>query len=171
MKIPFSKKLHATQGAPLPEGRHIATIIQIAGLGYQPAFNSGEPPVPSVGVVVQLATTQLAKKMSLSNSQWSKLYGYLNAALPDPDSYDGDNPLPLTLGRPVAIEVIVKGQYANIDSFHRPEEFELCDAPAVANADLILLESPEVLTADAGKVIFLKLHRDIRSWLSKRVRG
>jgi hypothetical protein len=171
MKIPFSKKLNTTQGVPLAEGRYIATVIQIAGLGNQPAYNIGEPPVPSVGVVVQVAETQLAKRMSLSSSPWSKLFGYLNAALPDPDSYDGDNPLPLTLGCPVAIEVIVKGPYANIDSFHRPEEFDACNAPAVADTDLIFLESSEELAGDAGKALFPKLHRDIRSWLSKRVRG
>jgi hypothetical protein len=171
MKISFNKKIVTTQAATLTEGRYIGTVIQIAGLGDQPAFDVGEPPVPSVGVVVQVAGTQIAKKMRLSESAYSSLFGYLDAALPNPDDYDGDDPLPLTLGRPVAVEVTVKGQYANIVSFHRPEEFELNMAPTVATIDLVMLDGPDALSGEPGKVLFMKLHRDIRSWLSKRVRG
>ncbi len=171
MKISFNKPSAAAQSAAIAEGRHIGTVIQIAGIGDQPAYNIGDPAKLSIGVVVQLKGTQLAKKMTFISSFYGTLSSYLAAALPDPGSYDGDDPLPLTLGRPVAIEVTVKGQYINIASFHRPEDFELADAPTVASADLVFLEGPEALTGDAGKAIFLKLHRDIRSWISKRIRS
>lgn len=171
MRISFNKKLAATQSAPITEGRYIGTVIQIAGLGDQPAFNVGEPPVPSVGVVVQVAGAQIAKRMRLSDSPFSAVFSYLDATLPNPDDYDGDDPLPQTLGRHVAVEVTVKGQYANIASFHRPEDFEFGTAPTVPAEDLVMLDGPESLLGDAGKAMFLKLHRDIRSWLSKRVRG
>jgi len=121
-------------------------------------------------VVVQIKGAQLAKKMAFINSPYGALFSYMWASLPGPASYEGDDPLPLTLGRPVAIEVTVKGQYTNIVSFHRPEDFELGDAPEVARADLIFLEGPEALTGEADKALFLKLHRDIRSWFSKRIR-
>jgi hypothetical protein len=171
MKIPYNKKLVAVQTMTLTEGRHIGTVIQIVGLGDQPAFTAGEAPVPSIGVVVQLADTQLSKKMRISTSAFSALFGYLEASLPDPDSYEGDNPLPLTLGRPVALEVTVKGQYANIASFHRPEDFELSSVPTVAASNMMIVDDPEALRGDDGKRLFLMLHRDIRSWISKRVRS
>jgi hypothetical protein len=171
MKISFNKKLSTSSAAPLTEGRHVGTIIQIAALGDQPGFNPGEPPVPSVGVVVQVDGAQIAKKMRISDSHMSALYAYLEAALPDPDAYEGDNPLPLTLGCPIAIEVSVKGQYANIASFHRLERFEIGSAPKVAESELAILEDPDLLAGEDAKTLFLKLHRDIRSWISKRVRG
>jgi hypothetical protein len=170
MKIPFCKKLAATQSTTLSEGRYVGTIIQIANLGMQPGYAVGEPPAASVAVVIQLPGVQIAKKMRISDSPLSALFAYLDAALPDPDGYEGDDPLPLTLGRPIAIEVTVKGQYTGIASFHRPESFELPNAPAVAPVDCLLLDDPE-MTGDAAKTMFLKLHRDIRSWLSKRIRG
>lgn len=171
MKIAFNKKQATAQSTPLTEGRYIGTVVQIAGLGDQPAFTAGEAPVPSVGVVVQLAGTQIAKKMRLSDSPLSALFAFLDATLPDPEGFDGDDPLPLTLGKPVAVEVTVKGPYASIASFHRPEDFEVTRAPAVAASDLLILDGPEALAGDSGKVAFQQLHRDIRGWFSKRVRG
>lgn len=170
MKIPFSTKLATPLSTALTEGRYVGTVIQIANIGNQPAFNAGDDPVPSVGVVLQLDGTQIAKSMRFSDNQFSSLHSYFEATLPDPDSYEGNDPLPLTLGQPVAIEVIVKGQYAKIASFHRPEDFELSSAPKVAPDGLIMFEGLETMTNEAGKAIFMKLHRDIRSWISKRVR-
>jgi hypothetical protein len=171
MKISFNKSLTTNKSAPLTEGRYIGTVIQIASLGDQPGYQPGEPAYPALGVVIQLAGTQIAKRMRLSESPLSTTYAFLGATLPDPENYDGDDPLPLTLGRPVAIEVTVKGQYANIAEFSRPEAFELADAPKVIASDLLMLDDPDVLQGESGKTLFLKLHRDIRSWLSKRVRG
>lgn len=171
MKILFNKQLALADGTQLPEGRHVATVIQIVGVGDQPAYTIGDPPVPSVGVVVQLAGSQIAKKMRLSDSPLSALFGFLDAALPNPDLYDGDDPLPLTLGRPVAIEISVNGKRSRIESFHRPEDFEVAAAPKVATGDLVLLDDVEALQGEAGKALFLKLHRDIRRWCSARVRG
>lgn len=171
MKISFNKKLATSSAAPLAEGRHVGTIIQIAALGDQPGFNVGDPPAPSVGVVVQVNGAQITKKMRVSDSPLSALFSYLDSALPDPDTYEGDNPLPLTLGCPVAVEVTVKGQYANIASFHRLESFEIGTAPTVTKSDLVMLDDPALLAGEDGKTLFLKLHRDIRSWISKRVRG
>ena len=170
MKVPFNKSFTTAPVATLIDGRHIGTVIQIVGIGNQPAFETGNPPEPSIGVVVQFAGIQLTKKMRLITNPYSKLFEYLHATLPDPNGYDGDNPIPLTLGRHVACEVTVKGQYNNIASFHRPESFEISDAPQVAPTDLVLLESPDALTGDNAKDLFMKLHRDIRSWISKRVK-
>jgi hypothetical protein len=171
MKISFNKKLATSTTPSIVEGRHVGTIIQIAALGDQPGFNAGELPVPSVGVVVQLNGSQIAKKMRISDSPMSALFAYLDAALPDPEGYDGDNPLPLTLGRPIAVEVTVRGQYANVASFHRLESFEVGTEPKVGKPDLVFLEDPDSLVGDDAKALFLKLHRDVRSWVSKRVRG
>ena len=171
MKIPFNQTLATAHRTPLAEGRHVGTVIQIASLGDQPAFEAGNPPGPSIGVIIELAgAKQLSKKMRLIGSPYSKLFEYLQATLPDPAGYDGDEPLPLTLGRPVAVEVTVNGRYANIASFHRPESFELDAAPSVGSSHLVLLESPDDLFADSGRDIFGMLHRDIRSWISKRVK-
>ena len=170
-KVNFSKQATASAVASVLAGRHIGTVIQIVGLGDQPAYDRADPPVPSVGIVVQCANFQIAKKMRISDSAYSTMYGYLNASLPDPDAYSGDDPLPMTLGRPVAVEITVKKQFANIDSFQRPMDFELVDVPNVSADDLILLEGVESLTGDNAKTIFLKLHRDIRSWLSQRIRS
>ena len=170
MKISFNKKLAPTQYETLTEGRYVGTVIQIANLGMQPGYAASEPPAASVAVVIQLSGVQIAKKMRISDSPLSALFAYLDAALPDPDAYEGDDPLPLTLGRPIAIEVTVKGKFPSIVSFHRPESFELPNAPTVVAADCLILDDPE-MTGDAAKTMFLKLHRDIRSWLSKRVRG
>ena len=171
MKILFNKKAVSTQTATLIPGRYVGTVVQIAGLGNQPPFTPGKAPVSSVGVVIQLEGTQIAKKMSVSDSLFSTMFKYLDATIPDTDTYDGDNPLPLTLGRPVAVEVSVRdGRYTKIDSFHRPEDFELKSAPHVAAVDQVMIEDPDVLVKDAGKTLFLKLHRDIRSWISNRVR-
>lgn len=171
MKILFNKKLVSTQTATLAEGRYVGTVIQIAALGKQLPFTAGEAPVASVGVVIQLASIQIAKKMTINESSLSALSKYLNATLPDPDTYIGDDPLPLTLGRPVAVEVSVRdGRYTNIDSFHRLEDFELKSAPHVAVVDQVMIEDPEAFVGDTGKTSFLKLHRDIRKWISNRVR-
>jgi hypothetical protein len=170
MKIPFNKSLASKQVSAIVAGRHVGTITQIAGLGDQPAYKVGNPPEASVGIVVQLSSGQLTKKMRAIGDPRSKLFEFLHATLPDPDGFDGDDPLPLTLGRPVAIEVIVNGQYANIVSFHRPETFELNDIAPVNPVNLVMLDSPDVMTGEAGKDLFMKLHRDIRSWISKRVR-
>jgi hypothetical protein len=171
MKFTFNPPSATAHSAAISEGRHIGTVIQIAGLGLQPAFNPGDPPVPSVGVVVQLKGAQLAKKMTLTNSQYGTLFSYVSATLPDLTASGDEDTLQQTLGCPVAIEVTTNGRFTNIASFHRPEDFELADAPTVAKADLVLLEGPEALTGDAGKALFLNLHSDIRSWLSKRIRS
>ena len=171
MKILFNKKLVSTQTATLTPGRYVGTVVQIAALGNQPPFTAGEASTQCVGVVIQLEGTQIANKMNVSDSSLSNLFKYLNATLPDPDTYIGDDPLPLTLGRPVAVEVSVRaGRYTKIDSFHRPEDFELKSAPHVAAVDQVMIEDPDALVKDAGKTLFLKLHRDIRSWISNRVR-
>ena len=171
MNILFNKKLVSTQTATLAEGRYVGTVIQIAVLGKQLPFTAGEAPVASVGVVIQLEGTQIAKKMTINESSFSALSKYLDATLSDPDTYDGDDPLPLTLGRPVAVEVSVRdGRYTNIDSFHRLEDFELKSAPHVAVVDQVMIEDPEAFVGDTGKTSFLKLHRDIRKWISNRVR-
>ena len=172
MKVLFNKKLVSTQSVTLIEGRYVGTVVQIAALGNQPSFTSGEAPASSVGVVIQLASTQIAKKIRVSDNSLSTLFKYLDATLPDPDTYDGDDPLPLTLGCPVAVEVSVSrdGKYTKIDSFHRPEDFELKSAPFVAVVDQVMIEDLEAFLGGTEKTSFLKLHRDIRSWISSRVR-
>ena len=170
MKVLFNKSLSTTTSPSIPEGRHVGTVIHIAGLGDHPAFNAGSPPAACIGVVIQLANGQVTKKMTLTENPMGTLHSYLKSTLPDPD-YVGDDPIPLTLGRPVAVEITANGKFTNIASFHQPESFELSDAPRVASTDLLMLEGPESLTGDEGKALFLKLHRDIRSWLSKRIRS
>jgi hypothetical protein len=170
MKIPFNKRLATAQNTVLPDGCYVGTILQIANIGMQPGYSPADPPTHMIAVVIQLPGLQVAKKMRLSDSPKSALFAYLDATLPDPETYDGDDPLPLTLGRPISVEIKVNGQFTNVTSIRRPEAFELASAPAVAQMDCLILDDPE-LTSDAAKGIFLKLHRDIRGWLSKRIRG
>ena len=171
MKILFNKKLVSTQTATLTPGRYVGTVVQIAALGNQPPFTAGEASTQCVGVVIQLEGTQIANKMNVSDSSLSNLFKYLNATLPDPDTYIGDDPLPLTLGRPVAVEVSVRdGRYTKIDSFHRPEDFELKLAPHVAVVDQAMIEDLEAFLVGTEKDLFFKLHREIRGWISNRVR-
>ena len=171
MKILFNKKSVSTQTATLTPGRFVGTVVQIVALGNQPPFTAGETPTQCVGVVIQLEGTQIAKKMNVSDSSFSTMFKYLDATLPDPDTYTGDDPLPLTLGRPVAVEVSVKdGRYTKIDSFHRPEDFELESAPHVAVVDQAMIEDLEAFLKGTEKDLFFKLHREIRGWISNRVR-
>ena len=130
MKITFNKSAPGAHGIALSEGRQIGTVVQVSTLGSQPAFNPGEPAVDSLGVVIQLVGGgTVAKKMRVSDHPMSALHQYLEATLPDPDLYGGDDPLPLTLGRPVAVEISMNGRFPRIESFHRPEDFELSGAP------------------------------------------
>ena len=172
MKITFNKSAPGAHGIALSEGRQIGTVVQVSTLGSQPAFNPGEAAVDSLGVVIQLVGGgTVAKKMRVSDHPMSALHQYLEATLPDPDLYGGDDPLPLTLGRPVAVEISMNGRFPRIESFHRPEDFELSGAPAVPTSNLIMFPDITELTRESGKALFLKLHRDIRGWLSSRVRG
>ena len=172
MKVPFKKSAPHANSAAIAQGRQIGTVIQIATLGSQPAFNPGEPAVDSLGVVIQLVGAgTVAKKMRVTDHPMGGLHQYLAATLLDPDVYDVDDALPLTLGRPVAVEILMNGRYARIESFHRPEDFELASAPTVADSSLILFADITELTRDRGKALFLKLHSEIRGWLSRRVRG
>lgn len=171
MKIPFNNKPTTPTTAGLTEGRHVGTVIQIAGLGVQPGYNHDDPSYDGIGVVVQVGECQIAKRMRISDSTRSALHDFLYAALPDPDAFEGDDPLPLTLGRTVAIEVSVRERFSDLRSFHRPEAFELAAAPTVPATDLLLLDGPESLKGEEGKSLFMKVHRDIRNWWGKRVRG
>jgi hypothetical protein len=119
MKSLFNKALASNKPVALAEGRYVGTVIQIASLGKQAGYQPSEPAYPALGVVIQLTGTQIAKRMRISDSPLSTAFAYLEAALPDPENYDGDDPLPLTLGRPVAIEVTVVAAGATMHEFSR----------------------------------------------------
>jgi len=169
-KIFFNKKFEKKSTSKVELGRRTGTVTQIVGLGDQPAYKVGDPPCPSVGVVVQLSDGQVAKRMRICDSPYSAIFSFLNAALPNPDD-SFEDPLPLTLGCPVSLEIVANGNFQNVESFHRPMEFELSDAPKVDPDSLLFLEKAEDLVGEEGKQQFHKLHPEIRGWLSKRVRG
>jgi hypothetical protein len=106
----------------------------------------------------------IAKRMKFSEHPSSGCYALFTSAFPDLDESD-DQELGLAdlLGRSVLIEVEVRdGKWPRITGIMPLEEG--FDAVTPQN---------EMLAFDAEEMdreVYLQLHRDIRAWVSKRVR-
>ncbi len=147
------------------EGVNSAVIIQVANVGLQRPFEKDAEPEPMLAVVFELENgEQIAKRMKLSTHPSSACYGLFTAAFPDLEE-DDDATLELTdlLGKSVLIEVTVRdGKWPRVTEIMPLEAgFE----PVTTNSELLVFDVDEI-----DREVYLKLHRDIRSWASKRIR-
>ncbi|MGD8853007.1 MAG: hypothetical protein PVI28_11465 [Gammaproteobacteria bacterium] len=146
-------------------GVHIAVVVQVADIGLQLPFDRDGDPEPQLAVAFETVSGQLiAKRMKFSEHPSSGCYALFTSAFPDLDESD-DQELGLAdlLGRSVLIEVEVRdGKWPRITGIMPLEEG--FDAVTPQN---------EMLAFDAEEMdreVYLQLHRDIRAWVSKRVR-
>ena len=106
----------------------------------------------------------MAKRMKFSDHPSSTCYALLRSAFPKLDeSGDHEPGLSDLLGKSVLIEIEVRdGKWPRITEI----------MPLEDGFDAVKPKS-ELLTFDAYEMdreVYLKLHRDIRAWVSKRVR-
>jgi hypothetical protein len=149
----------------IEEGVHCATIIQVAHIGLQRPFNRDAEPEPTLAVVFELEDgAKIAKRMKESDHPSSGCYALFNSTLPGLEETD-DEALELTdlLGKSVLIEVEIRdGKWPRVTGIMPLEDgFE----PVSAKSDLLAFDADEM-----DREVYLKLHRDIRSWTSKRIR-
>ncbi len=169
MKIFLRPKAVTAKATVLPTGNHVGIVLQIADVGLQPGYQPGDAPYPAIAVTILTDGGQITKSIRKSESERSHFITLFRALLP-PDHEGEVSPI-LLLGCPIAIEVESDERMARIVAFRRPEQFELDGLPKANPEELICLESPDDLDTETGKAVFLKLHRDIRVCLSKRIRG
>jgi hypothetical protein len=151
--------------SPIKEGVHCAAIIQVAQIGLQRPFNRDAEPEPTLAVAFELESgEQVAKRMKVSTHPSSGCYSLFTSAFPDLEETD-DEALELTdlLGKSVMIEVEVRdGKWPRVTEIMPLEEgFD----PVTPKAELLAFDADEM-----DREVYLKLHRDIRSWTSKRIR-
>ena len=161
------KKSTAITGntSTIDEGVHSAAITQVANVGLQRPFEKDVEPEPALAVVFELENgEQVAKRMKLSNHPSSGCYALFTAAFPDLEEADDVTlELPDLLGKSVLIEVTVReGKWPRVSEIMPLEAgFE----PVTATSELLAFDADEM-----DREIYLKLHRDIRSWTAKRIR-
>ncbi len=149
----------------IDESVHSAVIIQVANIGLQRAFDKDAEPEPMLAVVFELENgEQIAKRMKQSTHPSSACYALFNSAFPDLEETD-DATLELNdvLGKSALIEVTFRdGKLPRVTEIMPLEAgFE----PVTAKSELLSFDVNEM-----GREAYLKLHRDIRSWVSKRIR-
>ena len=165
-KFTFKKSAGEYQPTPsLLDGVHSAVVVQVADIGLQLPFDRDKDPEAQLAVAVELENGELvAKRMKFSEHPSSGCYALFTSAFPDLDEPD-DRELGLTdlLGKSVLIEVEVRdGKWPRITGIMPMEEGFDAVSPKT-----------EMLPFDAEEMdreVYLKLHRDIRSWVSMRVR-
>lgn len=165
-KFTFKKTTEQFQSTPtVEEGVHAAVVVQVADIGLQQPFDRDKEPESQMAVVFELASGDLiAKRMKFSEHPSSGCYALFTSAFPDLDeSSDQELSLAELLGKNVLIEVEVRdGKWPRIAGILPLEE----------GFDTLTPKS-EMLTFDVEEMdreVYLKLHRDIRLWVSKRVR-
>lgn len=147
-------------------GLYSAVITQVADIGLQMPFDRENDPEQQMAVTFELANgDQLAKRMKFSEHPSSGCYAVFTAAFPDLE-VSSDQELGLTdlLGKSALIEVEVRdGKWPRITGVLPLEVGFEAHIP-----------TGELLAFDADTMhreVYLKLHRDIRSWIAKRVRN
>lgn len=148
----------------IEDGVHAAVIVQVADIGLQRAFNRDDDPEEQLAVAFELAGGELiAKRMKFSDHIMSGCYALFTSAFPDLDESDEDIVLSDLLGKSVLIEVEIRdSKWPRITEIMPVEDgFEL----VTSQTELLLFDAEEM-----DREVYLKLHRDIRSLVSKRVR-
>jgi hypothetical protein len=158
-----SKKLEPT--TRISDGVYSAVIIQVADIGLQLPFDKNDAPGPQLAVAFELENGEVvAKRMKFSEHPSSGCYALFTSAFPDLNESD-DRELSLSdlLEKPVLIEVEVhEGKWPRVIEILPLEEGFIPLAPA---SETLFFDAE-----DMDRDVFLKLQRDIRSWVSKRVR-
>ena len=160
------KKSTPRKQAPLfiEEGVHAAAIVQVADIGLQRPYHRDDDPEEQMAVAFEIKSGDLiAKRMKFSDHPSSFCFALFTSAFPGLDESD-DQELGLAdlLGKSVLIEVEVhESKWPRVIAVMPLEEgFEPIEPKT------------ELLEFDAGEVDnegYLKLYRDIRLWVSRRV--
>ena len=151
----------------IDEGIHVAVITQVTDIGLQQPFNRDQDPEEQMAVAFELESGDtIAKRMKFSDHPASTCFALFTSAFPDlngPDSDELELGLPDLLGKSVLIEVEIRdSKWPRVTAIMPLEEgFE----PIKPKSELVSFNAEEM-----DREIYLKLHRDIRSWVSKRVR-
>jgi len=164
----FSFKKSAAKPQPtltIKDGVYAAAVVQVAHIGLQQPFDKDKDPEEQMAVVFELASGELiAKNMKFSNHPSSGCFALFTSAFPNLDESD-DQELGLAdlLGKSVLIDVEVRdSKWPRITTIMPLEEgFE----PVEPKTELLEFDADEM-----DREIYLKLHRDIRALVSKRVR-
>ena len=165
-RFTFKKSTAKPSTAPtIEEGVHAAAIVQVAGIGLQRPFDKDDEPEAQLAVAFELAKGDLvARRMKFSDHPNSGCYATFTAAFPDLEEA-GDDELDLAalLGKSVLIEVEVRdGKWPRVTEIMPLEDgFD----PVSPQSELLEFDADEM-----DREVYLKLHRDIRSWISKRIR-
>ncbi len=149
----------------IQEGVHSANIVQVADIGEQLPFDRNDDPESQMAVAFELPDGEVvAKRMKFSEHPQSACVALFTAAFPDlTENDDQEIALSQLLGKLVLIEVEVRdGKWPRVTEIMPMEDGFDSFEP-----------TNEMLEFDAEEMdrdVYLKLHRDIRSWVSKRVR-
>jgi len=152
---------NVNQTSVIEAGAYVAVVIQVANIGLQ-KFAPDDVPVAKMAVVFETASGEfVTKDMAYSDHPKSHCHALFVAAFPDLD--DEECELDELLGKSVLIEVEVKNKkWPKVTEIMRLEEgFDPIDPKT------------ELLMFDVEKMdneTYLKLHPDVRSWISKRIR-
>jgi hypothetical protein len=165
-KFTFKKsteKLRSTLS--IEDGVHAAVVVQVADIGLQLPFDKDKDAEEQLAVAFEPESGELiARRMKFSDHPSSSCYALFTSAFPDLDESD-DQELGLAdlLGRSVLIEVEVRdGKWPRVTGIMPLEEgFD----PVKPQTELLAFDAEEM-----DREVYLKLHRDIRAWVSKRVR-
>ena len=162
MKIPLRKPPGA-RNVVIEAGRHVGTVVQVAHVGLQPAYERDGPTYATLGVAVEFDEGVIARTIRISQHPSSLFFGLQVAcSLGDADELDlGD-----LLGKAVACEIEHRDTWPTIRSFGPTETFDVVPA---ARSPLIQFDV-DALERGEGRDEFLKLHPDIRRAISRRVR-
>jgi hypothetical protein len=165
-KFTFKKSSQVGQTHnPIEEGVHVAVIVQVAHIGLQLPFDRDKDPEEQMAVAFELPSGELiAKRMKFSDHPSSFCYSLFDSAFPFLDEADDqERGLPDLLGRSVLIEVEVRdGKWPRVAGIL---PLEAAFEPFEPKTELLEFDADEM-----DREVYLKLHRDIRAWVSKRVR-
>jgi hypothetical protein len=165
-KFTFKKSAEKFQPTlSIEDGVHAAVVVQVADIGLQLPFDRDKDAEEQLAVAFELESGELvARRMKFSEHPSSVCYALFTSAFPDLDEAD-DQELGLAdlLGKSVLIEVDVRdGKWPRITGIMPLEEgFD----PVTPQTELLSFDAEEM-----DRDVYLKLHRDIRAWVSKRVR-
>ena len=164
----FTFKKSATNPQPIltiKDGVYAAVVVQAAHIGLQRPFERDKEPEEQMAIAFELASGELiTKRFKFSNHPSSGCFALFTSAFPDlDDSDDQELGLAELLGKSVLIEVEVHdSKWPRVTAIMPLEQgFE----PIETKTELLEFDADKM-----GREIYSKLHRDIRNWISKRIR-
>ena len=165
-KFTFKKSAEKFQPTlSIEDGVHVAVVVQVADVGLQLPFDRDKDPEAQLAVAFETKNGELVvRRMKFSEYPSSSCYELFTSAFPNLDeSDDQELGLPDLLGKSVLIEVEVRdGKWPRITGIMPLEEgFD----PVTPKTEMLSFDAEEM-----DREVYLKLHRDIRNWVSKRVR-